>query len=147
MIGEGCPLHLRLGRFIWGCVNYANNLKPHSRLKEIQFFLRRSKPSVAWIYQIKKGKLLEKAEWISSYSWYLRAIEVNMCQREIGLDIGHLFVWYHDWRQKTITVCVKFVWYAVLVISLCRFFLDYIFFYTPTCSDENVLREFGNSKT
>ena len=34
-----------------------------------------------------------------------------------------------------------------LLSAYVDFFLDYIFFYTPTCSDENVLREFGNSKT
>ena len=51
-----------------------------------------------------------------------------MCQREIGSDIRHLFVWYHDWRQQMITVLLKFVRYAEFVISLCRFLLEYIFF-------------------
>ena len=36
---EGCPIHFYLDRFIWGCLNYENNLKPYSRLKDIQFFL------------------------------------------------------------------------------------------------------------
>ena len=35
---EGCPIYFYLGRFIWGCLNGENNMKPHSRLKDIHFF-------------------------------------------------------------------------------------------------------------
>ena len=35
---EGCPIYFYLGPFIWGCLNDENNMKPHSRLKDIHFF-------------------------------------------------------------------------------------------------------------
>ena len=78
----GLSLHLWLRRFIWGCVNYENNLNLTQDWRKSIFFLififmRRSKPSMAWIYKKWIGKLLEKVEWIGSYSWSLWAIEVK----------------------------------------------------------------------
>ena len=76
---EGCPIYFYLGRFIWGCLNGENNMKPHSRLKDIHFFFLCGDQNLLWHNYIKneKEKLLEKAVWIGSYSWYLRPIEVK----------------------------------------------------------------------
>ena len=54
-MAEGCSIHFYLGRFIWGCLNYENNLKPHSRLKDIQFFLCGDQ-NLLWHKYIKNEK-------------------------------------------------------------------------------------------
>ena len=82
--------------------------------------MRRSKPSVAWIYQKWKGKLLEKADWIGSYSWYLRAIEVKCVSKRNRFRYSTL-VCMIPWLKAKNDV--------VLVID--SPFLEYIFFILP----------------
>ena len=55
-MAEGCSIHFYLGRFIWGCLNYENNLKPHSRLKDIQFFFLCGDQNLLWHNYIKDEK-------------------------------------------------------------------------------------------
>ena len=118
-------------RFIWGYVNYENNSKPHSRLKTIQLFYTQIKAFCGMNISKIKRKTTWKADWIGSYSWYFRTIKVKCVSKRNRVRystpvcmIPRLMVTNDD------RFVLKFVWHDILVISICRFFLEYIFFYT-----------------
>ena len=53
---ECCPIYFYLGRFIWGCLNDENNMKPYSILKDIQYFFLCGDQNLLWHNYIKNEK-------------------------------------------------------------------------------------------